>query len=360
MNMSLNPKVEFILDEEDKVVTVNALNEEGNLIISAESFKNVEGKDAEEAAKLFVQVSKENGYLVSGTASVGGNDIDISFSGDSTKAKALFDEIKAEVSAYFSAENITAKVEQVKALTEVEIKALLAECAPYIETAEMEYKTLLSTLIEQRKETAEYYSQQLKNAYYEAKAFAMKQAELETLREHLNFLQQGVFDLLTKAYTSAGELIEQTRVQLLVSENSPYQKALSAFCTIKAEYLKARYDFYVGNGQVTVELTEEELAFLKGKVDEAEAAIISAGEQANESLNSLKTKLETAYTQAIEKLQEYNVKVNDYVEEISQSQKAKQVEFFTEFETNYAEMKANAKLHWSKMQEKLEGEQAEN
>ena len=32
MNVSLNPEVEFVLDGNDKVVTVNALNEEGNLM----------------------------------------------------------------------------------------------------------------------------------------------------------------------------------------------------------------------------------------------------------------------------------------------------------------------------------------
>lgn len=355
MNLSLNPKVEVILDEDDKVVTVNALNEEGNLIISAEAFENVEGKDAEEVAKLFVQVSKDSGYLVAGTLSVGDNNVDISFSGDEEKAKALFNEVKAEISAYFSAENVTAKVEQVAAITEAQIKQLLEECAPYIETAEMEYKELLSTLIAQRKETAEYYSQQLKNAYYEAKAFAMKQAELETLRTHLNFLQQGAFDLLTKAYTTAGELIEATRMQLLVAEDSLYQKALAAFRTIKVEYLKARYDFLVGGANVTVQLTEEEFNQLKTRMDEAEAAIISAGEQANATLDVLKVRLENAYNQAVAKLQEYNVKANDFVTEISEKQQQKQSEFFAKFEADYAEMKALADAHWAEMESQLNG-----
>ena len=146
MNISLNPQVEFVLDADDKVVTVNALNEEGNLIISAEAFANVEGKTAEEAAKLFVQVSSETGYLVSGTASVGDNQIDISFSGDADKAKALYDDVVAKMNEAFSEENIKAKVSQAKAITEAELKALLEECAPYIETAKMEYKELVDAL----------------------------------------------------------------------------------------------------------------------------------------------------------------------------------------------------------------------
>ena len=34
MHLSLNPEIEVVLDEEDKVITVNALNEEGNLTLS--------------------------------------------------------------------------------------------------------------------------------------------------------------------------------------------------------------------------------------------------------------------------------------------------------------------------------------
>ena len=34
MNVDLNPSLEFVLDKNDKVVTVNALNDDGNHIIS--------------------------------------------------------------------------------------------------------------------------------------------------------------------------------------------------------------------------------------------------------------------------------------------------------------------------------------
>ena len=83
MTLSFNPQVEFVLDADDKVVSVTALNEEGNLIISAESFQTVEGKSAEDATKLFLQVSKEYGFLVSGSANTGDttNEFSISISG---------------------------------------------------------------------------------------------------------------------------------------------------------------------------------------------------------------------------------------------------------------------------------------
>ena len=56
MSLSLNPEIEFILDDENNVVTVNALNEDGYLIISLENFK---GLSAEDAVNLFIKLSSE-------------------------------------------------------------------------------------------------------------------------------------------------------------------------------------------------------------------------------------------------------------------------------------------------------------
>ena len=84
MQLSLNPEVEFVLDENDIVVSANATNEEGNLILSAQAFT---GKSATEAAELFVQVSEETGFLVKGSVKSGENEIKVSFSGDAEEAK---------------------------------------------------------------------------------------------------------------------------------------------------------------------------------------------------------------------------------------------------------------------------------
>ena len=71
MNLSLNPEVEFVLDANDQVVSVNALNEEGNLIISSATFT---GKSADEAVELFVKVSDETGFLFEGELQAGENE----------------------------------------------------------------------------------------------------------------------------------------------------------------------------------------------------------------------------------------------------------------------------------------------
>ena len=356
MNISLNPQVEFVLDTDNTVISVNALNEEGNLIISAEAFEDIEGKPAEEAAKLFVEVSKETGYLVQGTLAAGDNQINISLSGDTEKAKVLYNEMKAEMTEYLASVDVTAKIDQTTAITEAKIKALLAECEPYLETAKMEYKELVEALAQSRKETAEFYSQELKNAYYEAKEMAMQMAELETLRSHLNFLEQGAFDILTAAYEMAVETIETTRMSLLVSEDSLYQRALAYFRELKTEYLKVRNEFSIGDASIVIEITEEELAEMKAKVEEAEGKFMQAATDANETLDRLKLKVTEHYNKAIAMLTEASITADAYLTEISATQKAKQAEFFQDFEDKYAQAIENAKKQWTDMETELEGE----
>lgn len=60
MTVELNPQVEFLLDANDKVVTVNAINDEGNYLIAKVDFV---GMTAEEALNAFLKVSAEDGFL---------------------------------------------------------------------------------------------------------------------------------------------------------------------------------------------------------------------------------------------------------------------------------------------------------
>lgn len=354
MNVSLNPQVEFVLNADNKVLSVNALNEEGNLIISAEAFENVEGKKAEEAAKLFVEVSAETGYLVSGNVKAGENEINISLSGDAQKAKEIYDGVKNKIDEYLSEENITATLKQAAAITEEQLEALVAECAPYLEAAEvkaLEYMELVETLYESRKETAEMYSQELKNAYYEAKAFALEQAELEVLKGQLSTIQQLAFEGLNGAYTVAVGLIETTRETMLVSENSPYQLALKAFQEAKTTYLAYR-KLSVDDSSVSVDV-KAMLEASEEAVAKTEEALLKAGEDANAALDDLKATMKEKYDAIVALLEEYSVKANEYAEEISAKQTAALESFFTKFEADYADAKAAAVEGWNSMKDRL-------
>lgn len=353
MNISLNPSVEFVLDKDNKVVSVNALNEEGNLIVGVEGFV---GKDAKDAAQLFVQVSKETGFIVEGNASIADNKLSISISGDEKAATDLYNEVKEKVSAYFSAENVTAVVEQAAAITEEQLEKLVTECAPYMEEAEvkaMEYAELVETLYQSRKETAELYSQELKNAYYEAKAFVLEQSELETLKSKVTGFAQAALDVAYKAYADSVKNIEDLRMKTLVNEDSPYQLALKKFREAKTTYLAYRADVAaMEQTEITQEVTNL-LNSYEQAVNAAEEALLSAGTTANATLDGVKTQIKTAYDMVVTQIESASVKASEFLGEISTNQQAAKEQFFTDFETNYAAAITAAKDNWAAMKNGL-------
>ena len=350
MNVCLNPEVEFLLDGDNKVISVNAINEEGNLIISSEAFSDIEGKTAEEAAKLFVEVSKDTGYLVQTEVQVGENELKVSISGDFELAKTLYNSVETQVKSYLETVDIQATIEQQEALTEEYLKSLIEECAPYVETAEMQYADLIDTLIESRKETSEFYSQQLKEVYYEAKAFAMEQASLDVMRDKLSLLQKAAFDICNGAYELAVKAIEAERYIFIVGENSAHNLALKALQEVKIDYITTRTEVKVGGFTAEVKL---DLQGIQAKVAEAEAAITKAAEQVNKILDEKLRIVETQHTAALNILAEEKIKAEENLPKIAEKRQSVQKKFFEDFEKSYGSAAKAVEKSWSDMETAL-------
>ena len=348
MNVSLNPKVEFVLDNNDKVVSVNALNEEGNIIISSDV--EFVGVDADTAVKLFVEVSKDTGYLVSGNVQAGDNKIDVSISGDKKNAEKLFKSIKDEINGAFA--NLNIAINQAEALTEEYLEKLVQECSPYLEEAEikaMEYDELIKEIQTSRKETAKLFSQELKNAYYQAKADALRLAKLEKIKSQADDLSKLTLSGLETAYNTAVELIETTRQNLLLSEDSAYQKALKAFNEAKTNYLNKRSEIaQMDPSEVTDEMRAE-LESLDALVESTEQALQDAYTTANNALDTAKAQLATAYEKIVNAVNNMGKSMDMASENMTDAVNA----FANDFETNYKDMKDRAKEQVDQMRGNL-------
>lgn len=351
MNLALNPKVEFILDANDTVISVNALNEEGNLIVSAETFT---GKSADVAAKLFVEVSAETGFLIEGEAYADDNKISVSFSGDKEKAKKLYNEVKSDIEEYLTTIDVSAQIEQAAAITEAQLKQLVEECAPYVETAKMKYSELLNTLEESRKETAELYSQELKNAYYEAKSFMMAQEEMEVLKGHLNAVEKLALETAYAIYENCVNNVEEIRKTWLVDEDSLYQRALAAFRKQKIKFLNYK-NYIAGLPEEEVSQTHTEaLAKIATALENAESSLLAAGRNANEQLDLAKDLAKDAFESAKKFIGDYAKVAKKYADEITAKQKEAKTSFYANFESGYATAKAAAENNWKNMKAALE------
>lgn len=350
MNVCLNPEVEFVLDGNNKVISVNAINEEGNLIISSEAFANVEGKTAEEAAKLFVEVSKDTGYLVQSEVQVGENELKISLSGDAELANTLYNSVETQIKSYLDTVDVQATVQQQAAITEEQLKAMVEECAPYVEAAEMEYAELVDTIIESRKETAEFYSQELKEVYYEAKAFAMEQASLDVMRDKLSLVQKAAFDVCNGAYKIAVKAIEEQRKIFIVGENSVYNTLLKALQEIKIDYIEARCEVKVGEYSAEVKAN---LSGIQERVAAAEAAIHKAADDVNALLDEQLKVVSTQHTKALDILAQEKIKAEENLPKIAEKRQNAQATFFENFEKNYGEAAKAAEKSWADMETAL-------
>ena len=60
ISLRINPEIEMIADEKGKVIYANAINEDGEVVLSVTS---LEGMDAEDAAVEFTETAAELGYL---------------------------------------------------------------------------------------------------------------------------------------------------------------------------------------------------------------------------------------------------------------------------------------------------------
>lgn len=354
MNVSLNPEVEFVLDGHGKVVTVNALNEDGNLIITATAF---EGKTAEEAAELFVQISHEMGFLVSGNAQIKNNDIEISISGETKDVEEIYNDVKASIQEYFTLENITAQIAALETVTREQMEALVAQAQPYIDQAKLKalsHMELVEELYASRKETCDMYSQELKNAYYNAKAAAMDTTKIQALKEKMgsnfNFVLEGLFSVYTTAVTT----IEDARMQYLVSPESDYQIKLAEFRAKKIEFLQKRQELAEKETLTDTEISV--LNSLEAGVNLIEEALVQIGALANKTLDGLKATMTKAYDALVSAIENAQVKIADHMDAIMQAQQEQVPVFAAEFEANYASTVEQAKADWEAMKQQLQGQ----
>lgn len=341
MNVSLNPEVEFVLDKDNKVLSVNALNNEGNIIISGDA--EFVGKDANEAVKLFVSISKDNGYLVSGSVTAEDNKLEVQISGEQTKEiEKLYNSVKSSIEAKMQELDITGTVEELKKLTQEDLQKVVEECAPYLDKAKIEamkYDALIEEIKQSRKETKDYYSQELKEIYYQAKTEALRLAQLEKIKANADMVQKTILNTLESTYTTAMNSLEMVRKSTFLDENSPYQLVVKAFNEAKADYLKKRKEISEMDSTLITDEMRAELTRLDGIVDGAEDELTRAYSSAMTALDTAQTTLNTAYSEIVKYITETMGKSLDIA---SANLTEAITTFTTEFESDYATFKIQA------------------
>lgn len=322
MNMSINPEVEFILDKNNKVMSVSAKNDEGNFIIAKASF---EGMSAEEAAKLFVKISNENGFI----AQVG--DLKIEISGD--KAQELFNNVKANVEIYIDQEGLNISIDFEK-ISREELESLLEDCMKELSDEQikaLKNDEIIAKLKEMRDQTKDLNTQKLKDMYYEFRAQAIEKAQFDAYIEAVK--QSNIFnkDQIVAYYNELTQKIATMQKEFIdefMSVSSDYQQKMQEFIIAKQELLQARID---GATEEILRQKEQALKLVEAHLDAAEKAAKLAIGKVQVTFETVKTALQSALDAVMKSLPD---SINGSIK--IETDKVK-VEFSVKFKSNYAE-----------------------
>lgn len=348
MTVDINPSVEFMVDDQNKVVSVTALNDDGSILIAGEAFV---GKTPEEATRMVVSLATDAGYLVKGEIHVENTDesqkVEISVSGNSDYAKELAKNVKSDVEKYLKDNKITATVESVKAKTLDEMRKVVIEDGLFTEdevknmTEEQLYKALAAGRIE----TAQLLTAEMREAYYRAKdykiSFVEKQATADIISgmgATYKVLMSGYSTALA-AYSTSIDTLDDLRYSLLVDPESAYQKALASLRDAKEDLLKEKkLIFSVKDGDKTYveisasfKLSEETYNKALKAVEDAGAAANKAMETAIAALREVETQLK-ALEEKLRENEDISAKLTAEAQKLEDTLNKAKDNFFAEFE----------------------------
>ncbi len=348
ITLDVNPSIELIVDNKNKVTAVTALNDDGAIVIAGEAFI---GKTPEEATKLILDISLDTGYIVSGNVEAGTNEIKISVSGDSEYADKLTKSIKAEVELFIDTEKITAEYKEAAALTKAELEKMVESVSELAEEelSKLTENELYKLLEESRIETATLLTEEMREAYNTAKEYEIeytKRQEYAKIMEELGGFSAMLHSSYKKAvddYHAAIEEVENFRYENLISPTSEYQKALLKMREAKVEFLKER--------QYVASLSINDSEYLAAKIslqaseqdyDAAYNLLVSIGNTVNASFDKLLATLRASEA-ALEALEEQLFKgdllaqIDSHAKEIEDELNAAKDQFFADFEKSHGE-----------------------
>lgn len=303
MTVEINPSVEFILDSDEKVLSVTGLNDDGSLIVAGEAFV---GKTADEAVKLMVGIAVDTGYLVKGEVTADENGITVSVSGDAEAADRIYQNVKGKVDALLEEKGVTAAIEKGEALKIEALRAMVMAADPTLTQAEADAMTeeqLLNALKLARIECAELLTEELRQAYRNAKEYEFAFAEKEATKNVIagmdaayQEVKDGYSNLL-ESYRNAIKEVEEARYKAFVAADSSYQKALKEVQDAKTELLKQKN--VVAQMEDSAEKTAAEL-ILKAKesaFEMAEKSLAASAAIANQAMEGVVTMMKTVEAQ---------------------------------------------------------------
>lgn len=291
MTVELNPQIEFILDENNNVVTVNAVNDEGNYVIAKADFI---GKSADEALNAFLKISVEDGFLLEGEVNAGKNNVKVSVSGDD--AQKIYDEVTEKAKQFIeNLPDVNVNINfEFKTISKEELEKLVEDCMRELNPETVKAKTqeeLLKLLETSRKNTEDLLSQELKEYYYVERAIEIRKAQLDAYIEAVK--AQDTLGVVSITMTSVQEQLKNVLdaienyknkyKQYILDTSSEYYEKMQQVIAAKKDLLEARLE---GASEETLNYLNSAYEIAIETLDAAKKFANSQIETANSAINT--------------------------------------------------------------------------
>ena len=353
VSVDVNPSIELVVDEDNKVISVTGKNDDGIMILYGEV---VIGKTLDEALELIISLENEAGFLLSGEVGVNKNNIQISVNGDTQE---IYNTIKTSVTNKINSIcdelNITPSIEEANKYANEKLNQLVLDIDPLLEEkiSSMTMEEKLNIISNYQKETAEIYSSQLQDFYVNVKNTEISFVEKEEIQEVLNGVES-TYQQIVATYkgfvqnlSDQKTVIEELRYELLVKEDSLFQQALNTVIQMKDEVNELKVKLSESDSAIEKLMIEAQLEIQEPLLVAAEEALINAGNLANKALDEAKAIIDQIVVQLKELEKEFPTEIKSLIEN-----KAKDIEskineakdsYFEEFEEKYQEELLKAK-----------------
>jgi|GEM_PF-893160 len=256
VQVDVNPSIQMVVDEENKVLSITGLNDEGKMIIYGEA---IVGKNLDEALEIIVKIETDLGYLVEGSDD---NKVTLTISANTEEITNKIEEFSRNtLNKVLEETGVIATIETAKGYAEEELKLLAKELDPTLTEEEINnfnYNDYVHVVQLYHLEVADLASVKLEEMYNEFKNYQISITEKEAVKNAVNHLDiiyqdQGLihtynlaYDALNNAYTS----MQDGYYSQFIDPTSEYQKAWLELAELKQAYLDQRV--------VVANLTEEE------------------------------------------------------------------------------------------------------
>lgn len=342
VTLEINPSVEMVLDDNEKVVTVNGLNDDGKMLIIDEELV---GKEISEVVNILIEQARTLGYLV--TTEVENafqNNIKVSVSGSSLEVvEELEKDIKKVVDAIIDKKKLSTAYEQLEtkkreyfvsivkqynpALTNEEISEMdNDELMKYVELATIEKAELATIELEKHYLSMKYYDFQIKCKEQIAK-------KLESVSNLTSTVYKGAINLLKTQIDNINKL----QYEIFVKEDSKYLKLLNKINEYKDSITILNYKYSKGQTEeagieisIVINSNEQRIA-------ELETQIITIMKEFNNNLEAYKKLIQEAIN-TLEELEKNisNVNYNEIINNVELEINDIKDGFFVYFEEKYS------------------------